>query len=126
MDGERGNGMEASDRAGGLRNGDLTGVSDAVRELGAEAREAAARFSESLDLDRRMQESPLAVLGVAAAVGLVVGGGLWPLLRPFMKAVARSAFSPSNLIAIGAAVGALRAAAARGEAGPASPSTSSH
>ncbi len=117
--------MEASGRTGGFGNGDLAGVSDALRELGAEAREAAARFSESLDIDRRMQESPMAVLGVAAAVGLVVGGGLWPLLRPFVKAAARSALSPSNLLAIGAAVGAVRAAGAR-EADRAPPSSASH
>jgi hypothetical protein len=117
--------MEASERASGFGNGELAGLGDALRELGAEARETAARFSESLDLDRRMEESPLAVLGVAAALGIVVGGGLWPLLRPFVKAAARSALSPSNLLAIGAALGALRAARARAP-GPIPPSTSSH
>ncbi len=113
--------MEASEGAGG----ELSGLGDAVRELGAEAREAAARFAESLELDRRMEDQPMVVLGVAAAVGLVIGGGLWPLLRPFVKAAARSALSPSNLLAVGAAVGAMRAAAAR-EAAPAAPSGSAH
>ncbi len=116
--------MEASERAGGSRMADLGGLGDALRELGAEARDAAARFSESLDLDRRMEEQPMAVLGVAAAVGLVIGGGLWPLLRPFVKAVARSALSPSNLLAVGAAMGAMRASGAR-EAG-APPASTSH
>jgi hypothetical protein len=114
--------MDPSERAGGMRSGDVAGLADALRDLGAEAREAAARLSESLDLDRRMEETPLAVLGVAAAAGLVFGGGLWPLLRPFVRAVARSALSPSNLLAVGAAVGAFRAAGAR-DAGPVPRST---
>ncbi len=117
--------MEPSERAGGMASGELSGLSDALRELGAEAREAAARLSESLELERRMEETPLAVLGVAAGVGLVLGGGLWPLLRPFVKAAARSALSPANLLAVGAAVGAMRAATAR-EPGPVQGSTASH
>jgi hypothetical protein len=52
----------------------------------------------------------MAVLGVAAAAGFVLGGGLWPVLRPFVKAATRAALSPANLLAVGAAVGALRAA----------------
>ncbi len=104
--------METSERSGGM-SGDLPGLGDAVRELGSEAREAAERLSQSLEIERRMQETPLAVLGVAAAVGLILGGGLWPLLRPFVKAAARSALSPANLLAVGAAVGAMRASAAR-------------
>jgi hypothetical protein len=105
--------MEPSERAGGMAGGDVAGLGDALRELGAEAREAAARLSESLELERRMEETPLAVLGVAAAVGVILGGGLWPLLRPFVKAAARSALSPANLLAFGAAVGAMRAAGTR-------------
>ncbi len=116
--------MEPSER-GGMGIGDMAGLGDAVRELGAEAREAAARVSESLELERRMEEMPLVVLGVAAGVGLVLGGGLWPLLRPFVKAAARSALSPANLLAVGAAVGAMRAATAR-EPGPVQGSTTAH
>ncbi len=107
--------MEPSGRTGSMASGDVAGLSDALRELGAEAREAAARIAESLELERRMEETPLAVLG----------GGLWPLLRPFVKAAARSALSPANLLAVGAAVGAMRAATAR-EPGPVQGSTASH
>lgn len=117
--------MESSERAGAMMSGDVGGLGDALRELGGEAREAAARLSRSLDLERRMEETPLAVLGVAAAVGLVLGGGLWPLLRPFVKAAARSALSPANLLAVGAAVGAMRAASSR-ERGPVQGSTAPH
>jgi hypothetical protein len=87
---------------------------DALRDLGTETREAIGRLAEELELERRMQESPLAVLGVAAAAGFVLGGGLWPVLRPFVRAAARTALSPGNLLAIGAAVGAMRAAGGRG------------
>ena len=113
--------METSGRSSGTA-GDLPGLADAMRELGAEAREAAERLSRSLEIERRMEDTPLAVLGVAAAVGLILGGGLWPLLRPFVKAAARSALSPANLLAVGAAVGAMRAAAAR-DPGPVHGST---
>lgn len=109
--------MDPSERAG-----EVAGLAEALRDLGTEARETAARLAESIDLDRRMEETPLAVLGVAAAVGVVLGGGLWPLLRPFVKAAARSALSPANLLAVGAAIGAVRAAGARAPApGQASP-----
>ncbi len=53
---------------------------------------------------------------LAAAAGFVLGGGLWPVLRPFVKAATRAALSPANLLAVGAAVGALRAAGAGEEA----------
>lgn len=108
-----------------MQGGDVAGLGDALRELGAEAREVGARFAEVVELDRRMEETPLVVLGVAAAVGLVLGGGLWPLLRPFVKAAARTALTPTNLLALGAAVGAMRAAGVR-EAAPAHTSTASH
>lgn len=91
----------------------MANLGDALRELGTEAREAAAHFAKSVELDRRMEETPLAVLGVAAAVGLILGGGLWPLVRPFVRAAARTALSPGNLLAVGAALGAMRAARAR-------------
>lgn len=123
--------MERDLRAGGMGEGELGDVADALRELGTEAREAVTRLAEELELERRMTESPMVVLGAAAAAGFVLGGGLWPVLRPLVKAAARTALSPSNLLAIGAAVGAMRAARLRedgagagtGPEGPATPST---
>jgi hypothetical protein len=94
----------------GLQGGELGELGAAVRELTGEARALAARVAESLELERRMEETPLAVLGVAAALGFVLGGGLWPVMRPLVRAAARTALSPANLIAIGAALGAVRAA----------------
>lgn len=91
-------------------------VNEAIRSVAEQARDAWDRFAEEVELERRMQENPMQVLGVAAAAGFVLGGGLWPLLRPFVKAVARAAVSPANLLAIGAAVGAMRAAGAHDEA----------
>lgn len=85
---------------------------DTLRAVAGQAREAWDRFTEEVELERRMRETPMAVLGVAAAAGFVLGGGLWPVLRPFVKAAARAAMSPANLLAVGAAVGALRAAGA--------------
>lgn len=91
-------------------------LSETLRSVSEQAREAWTRFADEVELDRRMQESPMAVLGVAAAAGFVLGGGLWPVLRPFLKAATRAALSPANLLAIGAAVGAMRAAGSNGEA----------
>jgi hypothetical protein len=85
-------------------------VSETLRTVAGQAREVWDRFAEEVELERRMRENPMAVLGVAAAAGFVLGGGLWPVLRPFVKATARAAMSPTNLLAIGAAIGALRAA----------------
>ena len=94
---------------------DVGDVNETLRSVADQARETWGRFAEEVELDRRMRESPMAVLGVAAAAGFVLGGGLWPLLRPFVKAAARTALSPTNLLAIGAAVGAMRAAQSRDE-----------
>lgn len=94
---------------------DVEELGGALQALGDEVRDAVARIADELEIERRMQEQPLAVLGVAAATGFVLGGGLWPLLRPFVKATARAALSPTNLLAIGAALGALKAAGARQE-----------
>ncbi len=91
-------------------------VDEALRSLAEEASEAWKRFTTEIELDRRMRESPMTVLGVAAAAGFVLGGGLWPALRPFVKAAGRAALSPANLLAIGAAVGAMRAAGRDDEA----------
>jgi hypothetical protein len=87
-------------------------MGEMVRSVTDQARDAWERFAREVELERRMQETPLTVLGVAAAAGFVLGGGLWPLLRPFLKAAARAALSPTNLLAVGAALGAMRAAAA--------------
>lgn len=89
---------------------DMGEMGDTLRSVADEARQAVSRFAEEIELDRRMQENPMAVLGVAAAAGVVLGGGLWPILRPFVKAAARAALSPTNLLAIAAALGAMRAA----------------
>src|SRR5512146_2686481 len=90
--------------------GGLGDVNETLRSVGEQAREAWDRFAQRVELDRRMRDNPMAVLGVAAAAGFVLGGGLWPVLRPFVKAATRAALSPANLLAVGAAVGALRAA----------------
>jgi hypothetical protein len=90
-------------------------VNETLRSVAEQAREAWDRFAEEVELERRLQDNPLQVLGVAAAAGFVLGGGLWPVLRPFVKAAARTALSPTNLLAIGAAVGAMRAAGQRDE-----------
>lgn len=89
---------------------DVNDVNETLRSVAEQARETWDRFAEEVELERRLRETPMMVLGVAAAAGFVVGGGLWPLLRPFAKAAARAAMSPANLLAIGAAVGAMRAA----------------
>ena len=92
---------------------DMGEVGETLKSVTGQVREAVTRFAQEVELERRMQENPMAVLGVAAAAGFVLGGGLWPLMRPFVKAAARTALSPTNLLAIGAALGALRAASAR-------------
>lgn len=104
------------------QQGDMGELTDALRELSEEARQAVSRLAEELELERRLRETPLQVLGVAAAAGFVLGGGVWPVLRPFVRAAARSALSPTNLLTIGAALGALRAAQARGDSEGAQPS----
>jgi hypothetical protein len=99
--------------AGMMGDGD---VNETLRSVAEQAREAWDRFAQEVELERRMRENPMAVLGVAAAAGFVLGGGLWPVVRPFVRAATRAALSPANLLAIGAAVGALRAAGQREEA----------
>lgn len=94
---------------------DMGEVGETLKSVTGQVREAVTRFAQEVELERRMQENPMAVLGVAAAAGFVLGGGLWPLMRPFVKAAARTALSPTNLLAIGAALGALRAASAQDE-----------
>ena len=94
----------------GTGGGQMTDVQEMVRGIQEEAREVIGRAWEQLDMDRRIREQPLATLGIAAAAGFVLGGGLWPVLRPFVRAAARTAMSPTNLLAMGAAIGAMRAA----------------
>jgi hypothetical protein len=94
---------------------DMGDVNETLRSVAEQARDAWGRFSEEVELERRMRETPMAVLGVAAAAGFVIGGGLWPVLRPLVKGAFRAALSPANLLAIGAAVGAMRAAGSHDE-----------
>src|SRR5919204_5609566 len=89
---------------------DPSEVAEAVAGLKDQLVDAAQQASEQLELDRRMRENPWVVLGVAAGAGFLLGGGLWPALRPLFKAAGRTALSPSNLLALAAAFGAMRAA----------------
>jgi hypothetical protein len=101
--------------------GEMDDVNETLRSVAEQAREMWDRFSEEVELERRLRENPMAVLGVAAAAGFVLGGGLWPVVRPFVRAATRAALSPANLLAVGAAVGAMRAATHREEEAPAAP-----
>jgi hypothetical protein len=116
--------MEQRSGTGAMAGQDVGELTDALRDLGTEAREAIGRVAEQLEIERRMEENPMAVLGVAAAAGFLLGGGLWPVVRPFLKAAMRTALSPANLLAIGAAVGAMKAAQGRDEAPVTAGSTS--
>jgi hypothetical protein len=80
--------------------------------------EAVQQASERLEIERHMRENPWMVLGIAAGAGFVLGGGLWPALKPLVKAAGRSALSPSNLLALLAALGAMRAGQAKEAPGP--------
>jgi hypothetical protein len=84
-------------------------VLEALSSMKDQLLDAAQQASERLELERRLREDPWLVLGLAAGAGFILGGGLWPALRPLVKAAGRAALSPSNLIAIAAAVGAMRA-----------------
>jgi|SRR5690349_17356034 glycine zipper-containing protein DUF883 len=102
-----------AERIGGIDPGE---VAQAVTALKDQLVEAAQQASEKLEIEKRVQENPWMVLGVAAGAGFLLGGGLWPALRPLVKAAGRTAMSPSNLLAIAAAFGAMRAAqSAEGE-----------
>src|SRR5512142_3388767 len=94
---------------------DMGDMNETLRSAAEQARDAWGRLADEVELDRRMQETPMAVLGVAAVAGFVLGGGLWPVLRPLVKGAFRAALSPANLLAIGAAVGAMRAAGSHDE-----------
>ncbi len=90
-------------------------VGDAVSSMREQVVQAVQQASEKLELERRMKEDPWSVIGVAAGAGFILGGGLWTVLRPILKTAGRAMLSPSNLLAIGAAVGALRAAQSRAQ-----------
>jgi hypothetical protein len=100
-------------------------MAQAISSMKDRVVEAAQQASERLELDRRMRENPWVVLGVAAGAGFLLGGGLWPLLRPIVKSAARTALAPANILAVAAAVGAMKAAQQSqeegGETGPATP-----
>jgi len=98
-----------------------TEMGDTLRTVAGQAREVWDRFAHEVELERRLRETPMTVVAVAAGAGFVLGGGLWPVLRPFVKAAARAALSPTNLLAIGAALGALRAAGMEVEVPPPAP-----
>ncbi len=110
----------------GLGMEDAAQVGDALRSVGDEAREAIARFAERIELSRRIREQPMTVLAVAAGAGFVLGGGLWPAVRPLGKGAFRAAMSPANLLALAAAVGAMRAADDHEDAAPAEPGPTAH
>jgi hypothetical protein len=90
---------------------DASELGAALAALRDEVLRTAERIGRELELERRLRENPVAVLGVAAGAGFLLGGGLWPVLRPFVKTALRSALSPANLLAVAAALGASRAAA---------------
>jgi hypothetical protein len=93
----------------GTKGKNVDDAGDVMRTYADQARQAVEKFAQDVELERRIQENPLAVLGVAAAAGFILGGGLWPVLRPFARAAVKTALSPANLLAIGAAIGAMRA-----------------
>jgi hypothetical protein len=104
--------------------GEMAEMDEALRSVAGHARDLWHRFAEEIELERRMRETPMTVLAAAAGAGFILGGGLWPVLRPIVKGAMRAALSPANLLAIGAAVGAIRfsggseeAAAVAGEGG---------
>ncbi len=100
--------MEGTEARGGLPFDpeDLTANLSALKD---ELMSALERAGRQLEIERRMRENPFAVLGISAGIGFILGGGLWPALRPLVKAAARGALSPANLVGIAAAIGAMRA-----------------
>ena len=105
-----------AERIGGIDPGEIAEAVSAVKD---QVFDAAQQAAERLEIERRMRDNPWMVLGVAAGAGFLLGGGLWPALRPLFKAAGRTALSPSNLLALAAAFGAMRAAQQeQGEPGP--------
>src|SRR5262249_44752484 len=69
-----GNGAHGNQRPGlGERVGH---ISSSAQQVWTEARDAVSDLKQTLDLRRRVEEHPYAMLGAAAAVGFVLGGGL--------------------------------------------------
>jgi len=69
-----GNGAHGNQRPGlGAR---VEHISSSAQQVWTEARGVASDLKEAVDLDRRMEEHPYAMLGAAAAVGYIIGGGL--------------------------------------------------
>ncbi len=101
-----------AERMGTLDPAELVQAAATIKE---QVTDAVQRASERWEVERRLQENPWMILGIAAGAGFVLGGGLWPALRPLVKAAGRTALAPSNLLAIAAAFGALRATGADGE-----------
>lgn len=89
---------------------DPSEIAEAFSAVKDQVVDAVQEARERLEIDRRMRENPWLVLGIAAGAGFVLGGGLWPALRPIVKAAARAAIAPSNVLAVAAALGAMRAA----------------
>jgi hypothetical protein len=101
-----------AERIGSLDPADLVQAATTIKE---QLTDAVQQASERFEVERRLQENPWMVLGIAAGAGFLLGGGLWPALRPLVRAAGRTAMAPSNLLAIAAAFGALRATGADGE-----------
>ena len=99
---------------GGVDPGEIAEALLAVKD---QVVEAVQQASERLEVERHMRENPWMVLGIAAGAGFVLGGGLWPALKPLVKAAGRSALSPPNLVALIAALSAMRAARGQGAQG---------
>jgi hypothetical protein len=97
-----------------IEPGEILAAVDALRE---QAVAGARRLADRFEVERRLREDPMGTLAIAAGAGFVLGGGLWPVLRPFARAAFRTLLSPQNLVAIAAAAGALKAASAQGEEG---------
>ncbi len=91
---------------GSIDPGQMVQAASAMKD---QVTQALQQARERLELDRRVRENPWMVLGIAAGAGFVLGGGLWPAVRPLVKTAARTALAPSNLLAIAAALGAMRA-----------------
>jgi hypothetical protein len=107
----------------GMDPGELLAAMDALKE---QALSTAQRVAERLELERRMRENPMETLAMAAGAGFLLGGGLWPILRPFVRATAKGLLSPQNLLAIAAAAGALKVAASEDEESVGTPTPETH
>ncbi|HET7755572.1 MAG TPA: hypothetical protein VFK85_16830 [Anaeromyxobacteraceae bacterium] len=95
-----------------MEPGEILAAMDSLKE---QALSTAQRVAERLELERRMRERPMETLVFAAGAGFLLGGGLWPILRPFVRATAKGLLSPQNLLAIAAAAGALKVASGEEE-----------